>query len=104
MSLGTVPTGPRPVGLAVNPAGTRVFVVNSANNTLQSYDLRGGLPVSRGTVPTGNTPWAVTVTPTGTHVIVVNAADNTLQTYDVSSNWPVSLGTVPPGPARREWW
>jgi DNA-binding beta-propeller fold protein YncE len=38
MSMGTpVPTGSGPRGVAVNPAGTRAYVINSSENTLQTF-------------------------------------------------------------------
>jgi DNA-binding beta-propeller fold protein YncE len=97
VSLGTVPTGIAPAALALNPAGTRAYVLNSSDNNLQVYDLSGGaLPVSLGTVGTSPSPRALALNAAGTRAYVVNS-DQTgkLDVFDLSgAGLPVSLGTV----------
>ena len=70
--MGSVPTGESPSSMAVNPAGTRVFVTNSGSNSLQTYDLSSGLPVSLGAVPTGTDPLSIAVNSAGTRAFIVN--------------------------------
>ena len=67
--VATVPVGTGPIGVAVTPTGTRVYVtlvtgfvsvIDTATNTVAA------------TVPVGNSAGAVAVTPTGTRVYVAN--------------------------------
>ncbi len=97
VSLGTVPTGNAPAALALNPAGTRAYVLNSADNTLQVYDLSGGaLPVSLGTVGTSPSPTALVLNAAGTRAYVINNNQTgKLDVFDSSgAGLPASLGTV----------
>jgi DNA-binding beta-propeller fold protein YncE len=96
-NLSTVPTGDSPFSVAVNPAGTRAFVVNFSSSTLQTFDLTSNSPTSLGTTPTGYGPFSVAVNPAGTRAYVVSITGSTLQTYDLTGSLPVSLGTTPTG-------
>ncbi|SHJ30795.1 DNA-binding beta-propeller fold protein YncE [Hymenobacter daecheongensis DSM 21074] len=93
--LGSASTGNGPFGVAVNTAGTRAYVVNRLSNTLQAYDLSGGVaPVPLGNaVPTGLVPLSVALNGAGSRAYVVNYTSNTLQVYDLSGGGaPVPLG------------
>jgi DNA-binding beta-propeller fold protein YncE len=98
-SLSTVPTEAGPLAVAVHPAGTRLFVLNTSAGNLQAFDVSGnGRPLSQGTVPTGSGPTALALDPAGTRAYVLNAASNTLQAYSLGSGGvPTSLGTVATG-------
>jgi DNA-binding beta-propeller fold protein YncE len=94
VSLGSsVATGSKPFGVAVNSAGTRAYVTNNDDSTLQIFDLTGSVPVSLGTVPTGKYPTGVAVNPAGTRAYVLSDGNTSLQTFDLTGAAPVSLGT-----------
>ena len=54
--VATVPVGTAPVGVAVNPAGTRVYVANLNSNTVSVLDTAINAVVA--TVPIGTAPVA----------------------------------------------
>ena len=66
----TVPVGNYPCGVAVNPAGTKVYVVNTLDNTVSVIDTATNKVTA--TVPVGNVPTGVAVNPAGTKVYVTN--------------------------------
>ena len=86
--------------IAVNPAGTRVYTANCADNTVSVIDTLTRRVIA--TVPVGPQPTAVDVDPSGREVLVTSAGSNTLQllnaqTHQVSATIPV--GTAPSGVA-----
>jgi hypothetical protein len=79
--------------VAVNPTGTRAYVVNLSDNALQTFDLTGSAPMSLGTpVPTGSGPRGVAVNPAGTRAYVINSSENTLQTFVIAGSRLVAVG------------
>jgi YVTN family beta-propeller protein len=85
--IANIPAGQIPQGLAVNPAGTRLYV--STHGTAQvglvtvidtvNYKIVTNIKV--GTNPTG-----LAVNPAGTRLFVLNSGDNTLSVIDTSNN------------------
>jgi YVTN family beta-propeller protein len=65
-----VPVGEAPNGVAVHPAGTFVYVVNHASDTVSVVDTATHAVVS--TVPVGEAPHGMAVHPAGTFVYVTN--------------------------------
>jgi YVTN family beta-propeller protein len=59
-----------PLGIAVNPAGTRVYVSNHENNTMSVIDTTTNSVIA--TVGVGSYPAGVAVNPDGTRVYVAN--------------------------------
>ena len=101
----TVATGNGPQGVAADPAGQFVYVVNSIDNTVSQYAIgaSGALtPLNVPTVPTGNAPNAIAVDPRGQYVYVLNSTDNTVSQYSLGSGGALtqlSPPTVPTGAA-----
>ena len=102
-TVSTGDVGNEPVGVAVSPDGTRVYVTNPADDTVSVLD-RDGDAVSTGDV--GNEPVGVAVSPDGTRVYVANKEADTISvlnrdgdvvsTADVG-NAPLFMAVSPDG-------
>lgn len=107
-----IPTGTAnalPLGVAVDPAQSRVFVTNEGDDDVAVY----ALPSLRreATLPVGRTPWLPSVD-TRRHLLYVpNARDDTVDVFDTRTlthvgskvrtcSYPVGVG-VPGGPAAK---
>jgi len=95
--VATVPVGSFPTGVAVTPAGTRVYVTNEFfSGTVSVIDTATNTVVA--TVPVGSFPLGVAVTPAGTRVYVANrSSSGTVSVIDTATNTVVA--TVPVGSA-----
>jgi YVTN family beta-propeller protein len=96
--------------VAVNPAGTRVYVTNLGSNTVSVIDTTPNSVIA--TVQVGNLPFGVAVNPAGTRVYVANAevdlaqndyrvsviytATNAVATIQVGTATP-PVGMIPSG-------
>jgi YVTN family beta-propeller protein len=93
-----IPVGSTPIGVAVNPAGTRVYVANSGSNSVSVIDTATNTVIGS-PIPVGGQPIGVAVTPTGTRVYVANFNSNTVSVIDTASNTvtgsPISVGEGP---------
>jgi hypothetical protein len=94
-AIASVATSNSALGIAV--AGRYAYVVCSASNTLQVFDVSTpSAPVSVGSAGTGSAPYFVAVA--GRYAYVVNVYGNTLQIFDVSApSAPVMVGSVGTG-------
>jgi YVTN family beta-propeller protein len=80
-----VPVGTNPYyGVAVNPAGTRVYVTNQVSNTVSVINTSTNTVVA--TVNVGKYPCGVAVNPAGTRVYVVNEFDKNVSVIDTATN------------------
>jgi uncharacterized protein (TIGR03437 family) len=80
----TVKVGSGPNGVAVNPAGTYVYVGNS-DNTVSVIDTATNAVAATVSVPGG--PFVgVAVNPAGTHVYVTNGTSETVAVIDTATN------------------
>ncbi len=97
-----ITVGGSPVGVAVNPAGTRVYVANSVAGTVSVIDTSTNAVVG-GPITVGNGPYGVVVNPAGTRVYVTNIGANTVSVIDTSTNtvvgMPITVGGNPIGVA-----
>lgn len=89
--VATVTVGMEPVGVAVSPGGTLVFVANGADNSLSIVDAQANPPVVIATVAVGLSPSGVTVSPDGATVFVSNFDDGSVSVIDVAT----ALGASP---------
>src|SRR5262249_12193000 len=93
--------GDLPIGLGINPAGTRIYSANEATNTVSVIDTGTNTVVA--TIPSGTTPCCtgpqqVTISPDGTRGYVTNYGDGTVTVFDTSNNTvlaTVGVGTQP---------
>ena len=97
MVIATVPVG-GPYGVAVNPAGTRVYVANFFGTTVSVINASTNSVID--TVQVGNSPSVPAVNPAGTRVYVTNYGDDTVSVIDTVTNSvikTVSVGDQPEG-------
>jgi len=97
-----------PVAAAMGPGSDYLFVLNSAEKALVSYQAAYRRPISisgaRATVATGNGPSALAVDPTNNYIFVTNSGDGTVSAYKISDGndghnhgTPVPIKTYPAG-------
>src|SRR5207302_808905 len=96
--VATVPVGDGPIGVAVTPDGTRVYVANINSSTVSVIDTATNTVVA--TVTVGPDPLAVAVCLDGQRMDVANrganvGGDNTVSVIGTSTNLVVA--TVPVG-------
>ncbi|MGB7023051.1 MAG: beta-propeller fold lactonase family protein [Candidatus Acidiferrales bacterium] len=96
----TIPTGPSPVGVTLDPGGF-AYVPNEGGNTVSVYSINtDGTLTSTGSVTTGNQPTSVAV-PSSRFAYVVNRLDDTVSMYTIDDSTgnltPNGTGTVPTG-------
>ena len=100
--LGFMPVGLQPVGVAVDPAGRRVYVTNQGSNTVSVID-RAFLGVQGPPIPVGVSPAGVAVNPAGTRVYVANQGGSSVSVIDTATATvigpPIPVGLRPSGVA-----
>src|SRR6476659_6697556 len=85
--------GSAPEGVAVNPAGTRVYVTNSVTSgTVAVIDTATNTVVT--TISVGNQPFGIAVNPAGTRVYVANFGGGTFFVIDTAANTVIDTITV----------
>jgi YVTN family beta-propeller protein len=89
----TISVGSNPIGVAINPNGTKVYVVNAYSNDVSVIDTATNAVAA--TVPVGNSPQGVAVSPDGTKVYLANLGSNTVSVIDTATN--IVMTTVPVG-------
>ena len=82
--VGEVVVGNFPQSVAVNPAGTRAYVTNGADNTVSVIDLSSLQVVS--TIRVGSEPRGCCLSPGGNRLYVANFSDGTMSVIDTASN------------------
>lgn len=90
-------TGP---GVAVNPAGTKVYVTNSDKNSVSVIDTTINKVIA--TMSVGSNPYGVAVSPDGTKAYVANSGSNTVSVINATTNKvtaTVNVGSSPCGVA-----
>ena len=94
----TISVGRGPVGVAVNPAGTKVYVTNAIESTVSVIDASTNTVIA--TVNVGVDPNGIAVTPDGNKVYVANRYSNTVSVIDATSNGvtaTIDIGRTPEG-------
>src|SRR5205823_5094313 len=89
--IATVTVGQLPLGVAVNPSSTRVYVANSWDGTVSVIDTASNTVVA--TVPVGTNPTGVAVNATGTRVYVAN--QGTVSVINTATNAVVATISIP---------
>ena len=96
----TISVGFNPMGVVINPNGTRVYVVNTRSNDVSVIDTSKNTVIA--TVPVESSPQGVAVSPNGKKVYVANRYSNNVSVIDTSANTVVSTvntGKYPVGVA-----
>jgi YVTN family beta-propeller protein len=88
----TIPVGTGPVGVAVKPDGSKVYVAINGSNTVSVIDTASNAVSS--TIPVGTGPVGVAVTPDGSKAYVAINGSNTVSVIDTTSN---AVSTIPVG-------
>jgi YVTN family beta-propeller protein len=85
-------------GIAVNPAGTRLYVANLTTNTISVIDTSSNTVID--TISGGflGSPYGVAVSPSGSRLYVANNGTGTVSVIDTSSNALVTNVSVGSGP------
>ena len=77
---GVVSVGALPTGVAVNPEGTRVYVVNSGDDSVSVIDT--DTATAAVTIAVGRSPYGIALTPDGRTAYVANAGGNSVSAID----------------------
>jgi len=96
----TINVGKYPYGVAVNPAGTKVYVSKETSGAISVIDTATNKVTA--TVKVGKNPWGVAVNPEGTRVYVANEGSKTVSVIDTETNKvtaTVYVGNYPCGVA-----
>jgi YVTN family beta-propeller protein len=80
--VSTILVGDRPTGVAIHPDGTRVYVTNAGEGTVDVIDIANHH--SRRTITVGQNPVAVAISPDGSQAWVLNEADQTITVIDTA--------------------
>jgi YVTN family beta-propeller protein len=89
----TVPVESYPIGVAVNPTGTQIYVTNRGSDVVSVIDAATNTVTA--TVPAGSAPNGVAVNPAGTKIYVTNLGSNSVSVIDTATN--TLKATVPVG-------
>ncbi|MDR3661731.1 MAG: Ig-like domain-containing protein [Mycobacterium sp.] len=92
-SIANIKVGADPTGTAVNPANTRLYVSNYADNTVSVINTATKTVIA--TVPVGKGPSAVAVSPDGSVAYVVDSSASTITAIRTSTNQVIA--TIPTG-------
>lgn len=85
-----ITVGRFPYGIAVDPAGTFVYVANFGDGTVSKIDL--GTYETVAVIPVGSNPMGIVVSPNGAKVYVLNNSSGTVSIVNASDN--TVAGTV----------
>ena len=91
-----------PVAIAINPAGTFLYVVNQDANNVEMYTINAGTgqltALGTPTIATGNVPQGISINSAGTFAYVTNGQSSTVSMYSIPNSGilaPLSTPTVP---------
>jgi YVTN family beta-propeller protein len=93
----TIPVGSNPIGVAINPNGTKVYVVNARSSDVSVIDTATNSVVA--TVRAGNFPQGIVVSPNGKKVYVTHRYSNNVSVIDTGENTAVSTLNTGKSPA-----
>ncbi|WP_410507017.1 PKD domain-containing protein [Methanosarcina hadiensis] len=94
----TISAGSSPLGVAINPDGTKVYVANAHSNDVSVIDTATNNVTA--TVRVGSSPQGIAVSPDGKRVYVANLGGNTVSVINTVSNSVIStvkMGRNPTG-------
>ena len=87
-------------GVAVNPAGTKVYVANQLSTNVSVIDTNTNRVTAA--VKAGNSPYEVAFTPDGTKAYVTNSGDGTVSVINTTTDIviaTINVGSLPLGVA-----
>lgn len=86
----TIPVGFYPRGIAVNAAGSRVYVVNVDSRTVSVIDGISNAIIGS-PIPVGAHPNGIVVSPDNSTVYVANTVDNTILVINAQNNTVIDI-------------
>jgi YVTN family beta-propeller protein len=89
----TIPVGDRPIGVAVNPLGTKVYIANTNSKSVSVIDTSSNIVTA--TIPVGDWPLGVAVSPDNARVYVANMLSSSVSVIDAHTN--IVITTIPVG-------
>ncbi|MGA9584030.1 MAG: beta-propeller fold lactonase family protein [Terracidiphilus sp.] len=94
-----VPVGSRPSAVVSDASGAYLYVTDSAQNLVYSFQINGGaLTASSGSpFPTGSQPTAIVLDATAKYAMIANGQDSNVGVYSISSGSLSRLGTYTTG-------
>jgi YVTN family beta-propeller protein len=96
MVSATIPVGIHPLGVAVSPDGSKVYVANNPGTSTGTVSvIDAATNTVSATVPVGFGPVGVAVKPDGSKVYVANELANTVSVIDTATNNVIA--TIPVG-------
>jgi|GEM_PF-4374714 len=95
----TIPVGTRPVGLAINRDGTRLYVLNYASNDVSVISLPDNKVIATLSLQVNTAHAGIIISPDGTRVYVLNHIDGSVSVIDTATLTVkvVALGAPSPG-------
>ncbi|WP_169846809.1 ricin-type beta-trefoil lectin domain protein, partial [Rhodococcus marinonascens] len=84
------PVGNTPAGVAVTPDGSRVYVINTGDDTVSVIDTATNTVVNA--IPVGKLPNRVAITPDGSHAYVTNTLDNSVSVIAIDTGTSIPGG------------
>ena len=95
--LADIPLGDGPWGVAINPAGTEVWVTQRNGRSVSVIDVAKRTVVA--TIPVGSTPLGVAIHPNGTRAYVASYDDDHVAVIDTSTRTIITSIPVAAGPS-----
>jgi YVTN family beta-propeller protein len=95
--IATIAVGDAPLAVAVNPAGTRAYVVNgSGSGSVSVIDTATNTVIA--TIAVGKSPMGVAINPAGTRAYVTNQNSDSVSVIDTTTNSVIATIAVGAGP------
>ena len=95
----TIPVGAGPLGVAVSPDGSKVYITNDNDNPGTVAVIGTATNKVIATIPVGDAPFGVAVSPDGGKVYVVNEASNPGTVSVIGTATNKVIATIPVGPS-----
>ncbi len=84
--VGVLPTGRRPMGVALDPRLNRAYVALAGDDQIQIVDMQSGEEVGRIPLRSGDRPREVGLTPDSRLLVVINPGSNTASFVDPAAS------------------
>ena len=84
------------LGICVSADGSKVYVTNSFNNSVNV--INAAMDTVSDTIAVGNNPYGISVSPDGSKIYVVNSNDNTVSVINTATNTvtdTIKVGNAP---------
>lgn len=98
MPCDPISVGRMPMGIAITPDDTFLYVANGESNDVTPIDLKGVVPTPLSPIAVGEFPIQIAITSNGEKAYVVNAMSSSVTPIDIFSNLPgeaIPVGSLP---------